>query len=168
MASGAASFTVNNGSVAQTAMALIEQVEPTLFSMNGAGTGVAAATAIQVRAVNPQEQYSVAVFQCGAPGCVSVPINLGVDTPTYLTLYATGIRYRSALSNVHVAINGISVPVLYAGGLSKQYKNWDRTPEAYFLTRAERAQWQKVDTDPEAQNFILDYKAKQVFLDPPR
>ena len=114
-APGAASFTVNNGSVAQTAMALIEQVEPTLFSMNGAGTGVAAATAIQVRAVNPQEQYSVAVFQCGAPGCVSVPINLGVDTPTYLTLYATGIRYRSALSNVHVAINGISVPVLYAG-----------------------------------------------------
>ena len=48
-----------------------------------------------------------------------------------------------------------------AGGLSKQYKKWDRTPEAYFLTNAERAEWKKVKTDQEAQNFILDYKAKR-------
>src|SRR5580765_1729383 len=49
----------------------------------------------------------------------------------------------------------------FADGLSKQYKKWDRTPEAYFLTRAERGQWKNVKTDAEAQNFILDYKAKR-------
>ncbi len=48
-----------------------------------------------------------------------------------------------------------------AAGLSKQYKNWDRTPEAYFLTNAERAEWNKVQTDSDAQNFILDYKTKR-------
>jgi GWxTD domain-containing protein len=52
-------------------------------------------------------------------------------------------------------------PALFADGLSRQYKKWDRTPEAYFLTRAERAQWKNVRTDAEAQNFILDYKAKR-------
>ncbi len=49
----------------------------------------------------------------------------------------------------------------YADGLSKQNKKWDRTPEAYFLTRSERDQWKNVKTDAEAQNFILDYKAKR-------
>ncbi len=49
----------------------------------------------------------------------------------------------------------------FAAGLSKQYKNWDRTPEAYFLTGAERAEWKKVQTDADAQNFILDYKTKR-------
>ena len=48
-----------------------------------------------------------------------------------------------------------------AAGLSKKYKNWDRTPEAYFLTHGERAQWKKIQTDADAQNFILDYKAKR-------
>lgn len=49
----------------------------------------------------------------------------------------------------------------FADGLSKQYKKWDRTPEAYFLTSAERVQWKNVKTDAEAQNFILDYKGKR-------
>jgi uncharacterized protein (TIGR03437 family) len=38
-----------------------------------------------------------------------------VDTPVYVTLYGTGIRNRSSLSAVSVTINGIAVPVLYAG-----------------------------------------------------
>ena len=33
----------------------------------------------------------------------------------YLTLYGTGIRNRSALANVLVTIDGVSLPVLYAG-----------------------------------------------------
>ena len=44
-----------------------------------------------------------------------MPINLGADTPTYLTLYGTGIRGRSALANVTATIAGVAVPVLYAG-----------------------------------------------------
>ena len=59
-----------------------------------------------------------------------------------------------------LTITALASPV-FADGLSKQYKKWDRTPEAYFLTNAERSEWKKVKTDPEAQNFILDYKSKR-------
>jgi GWxTD domain-containing protein len=51
--------------------------------------------------------------------------------------------------------------VAFAGGFSKKFKSWDRSPEAYFLTNAERIQWKQVKTDADAQNFILDYKAKR-------
>jgi GWxTD domain-containing protein len=61
---------------------------------------------------------------------------------------------------VLVSITAIASGAI-ADGLSKQYKKWDRSPEAYFLTSAERAEWKKVKTDQEAQNFILDYKSKR-------
>ncbi|HLK69679.1 MAG TPA: hypothetical protein VKU19_39895 [Bryobacteraceae bacterium] len=115
VSAGTAAFTVNNGSATQTINATVQAVAPTLFSMNGAGTGVAAATAISVQAANPQLQSPVAVFTCTGSTCTSVPINLGVDTPVYVTLYGTGIRGRSSLANVQVTVNGTSVPVSYAG-----------------------------------------------------
>jgi len=40
---------------------------------------------------------------------------LSADAPNYLTLYGTGIRNRSSLTNVQVTVNGVSVPVEYAG-----------------------------------------------------
>ncbi len=112
---GDASFTASNGSASQSATILVQNVAPSLFSMNGAGTGVAAATAIEVPTGQPQQQNPVAVFQCGASGCTPVPINLAVSGTVYLTLYATGIRNRSAVSNVQVSINGVNVPVQFAG-----------------------------------------------------
>ncbi|MCU1259057.1 MAG: hypothetical protein JWO80_1942 [Bryobacterales bacterium] len=114
-AAGVAQFVESNGSATQAGTANIGLVAPTLFSMNGAGSGVAAATAIAARVGNPQVQTPVPVFQCGSSGCSSVPINLGVDTPIYVTFYGTGIRNRRSLSDVTVLINGTSVPVLYAG-----------------------------------------------------
>ena len=99
----------------QTFTAAIQSVAPTLFSMNGAGSGVAAATAIVVQAANPSLQSSVPVFQCAGSSCASVPIVLGVDTSVYVSFFGTGIRNRSSLANVAVTINGIGVPVLYAG-----------------------------------------------------
>ena len=83
--------------------------------MNATGSGVAAATAIVTQAANPLLRSPVTVFQCTQAGCVSVPISLGVDTPVYVSFYGTGIRNRSSLANVAVTINGVSVPVLYAG-----------------------------------------------------
>ena len=99
----------------QTFTAAVQPVAPTLFSMNGAGSGVAAATAIVVQAANPSLQSSVPVFQCAGSSCASVPIVLGVDTSVYVSFFGTGIRNRSSLANVAVTINGIGVPVLYAG-----------------------------------------------------
>jgi uncharacterized protein (TIGR03437 family) len=114
-AAGLATVAISAGSTTQTYQASVLPVAPALFSMNGSGSGVAAATALQVQAANPQVQSTPPVFQCDASGCASVPIALGVDTPVYLTLYGTGIRNRSSLANVTVAIHGVSVPVLYAG-----------------------------------------------------
>jgi len=112
-APGPASFGIN--SAGPLAAGMVQNVAPTLFSADGTGKGVAAASAIQVQAANPQLQGTVPVFQCGSAGCSSIPIPLGVDTPIYLSLYGTGIRNRSSLSNVQVTIGGISVPVQYAG-----------------------------------------------------
>ena len=46
-----------------------------------------------------------------------------------------------------------------AATLSKTYKAWDKSPEAYFLTSEERAQWKNVHTDAEAEKFVGDYLA---------
>jgi uncharacterized protein (TIGR03437 family) len=114
VASGTATFAVGGGTVAQSFTATVQPVAPTLFSMSGTGSGVAAALAVAVQAANPQLQSPVPVFQCGSMGCVSVPIALGVDQPVYVSFYGTGIRNRSSLGNVTVTINGVSVPALYA------------------------------------------------------
>ncbi len=116
--SGPATFTISNANTL-VAGGTVQNVAPALFCLNGSGTGVAAATAIQVQAGNPQLHSPVGVFQCSAQrlglACSATPIVLGVDTPVYLSLYGTGIRNRSSLAGVTVTINGISVPVLYAG-----------------------------------------------------
>ena len=46
-------------------------------------------------------------------------------------------------------------------GMSKKYKNWDKSPEAYYLTHDEKAEWKKVKTDEAAESFVAAYKAKR-------
>lgn len=112
---GEATFTASNGSASQTATTLIQNVAPTLFSINGTGTGVAAATAIEVPMGQSQPQTPVSVFECAAAGCTPVPMNVSGSGTIYLTLYGTGIRNLSSPANVRVTVNDISVPVQYAG-----------------------------------------------------
>ncbi len=64
---------------------------------------------------------------------------------------------RSALT---ILVLGLAAAAL-AGGLSKKYKNWPKSPEAYFLTSEEKAAWKNVKTDEAAQQFIQDYRAKR-------
>jgi GWxTD domain-containing protein len=45
-----------------------------------------------------------------------------------------------------------------AAGLSK-YKDWADSPQAYFLSKAEREAWAAVRTDEEAEKFIAGYQA---------
>jgi len=114
-ASGPAQFVVTNGSTTQTFSGSVATIDPTLFSMGGSGSNVAAATAVMTQANDPQSQTPVPVYQCTSSGCVAVPIDLAADTPIYLTLYGTGIRGRSALANVSVTIGKVAIPALYAG-----------------------------------------------------
>jgi uncharacterized protein (TIGR03437 family) len=99
----------------QTFTCAVQPVVPTVFSMNGAGSGVAAATAIMVQAADPSLQTSVPVFRCAGSSCASAPIVLGAGTSVYVSFFGTGIRNRSSLTNVAATVNGIGVPVLYAG-----------------------------------------------------
>ena len=114
-APGTAVITVSGGPTVQSSTANIQTVAPTLFSANATGSGVAAASAIRYLAGNPQSGSLIPVFQCGSSGCISVPLDLGIDTPIILSLYGTGIRNRSSPANVKVTINGIALPVQYAG-----------------------------------------------------
>jgi uncharacterized protein (TIGR03437 family) len=109
---GLAQFKVAGGGTA-SAPGTVLNVAPTLFSANGTGTGVAAATAAQLTSSNTLTP--VTVFQCSASGCAPAPIVVSASAPVYLTLYGTGIRNAGSSSNVTVTINGIDVPVLYAG-----------------------------------------------------
>lgn len=101
------------GATVATGTAQVLSVGPGLFTANATGKGVAAAAAVRVE-VNAL-QSTVPVFRCGGTDCASVPIELGVDAPVYLSLFGTGIRNRSSLAGVNCIINGISVPVQYAG-----------------------------------------------------
>ena len=93
----------------------IQKVAPGLFSANGAGSGVAAASAIRVLA-GSQIVTPIPVFSCDAmDNCTATAIALGVDTPIYLSLYGTGIRGASSLQNVSVTIGNVQVQPTYAG-----------------------------------------------------
>lgn len=114
-APGTATFVAAGGTVSQSFTAIVQTVAPTLFSMSGTGSGVAAALAVMVQAGNPRLQSPVPVFQCANAVCVSVPLSLGVDQPLFVSFYGTGIRNRGSLASASVTINGISLPALYAG-----------------------------------------------------
>src|SRR5512135_1680947 len=58
------------------------------------------------------------------------------------------------------AVAGLALAASALAQLSK-YKDWDKSPEAYFLTSAERADWKNVKTDDEAEKFIAVYYAKR-------
>jgi len=45
--------------------------------------------------------------------------------------------------------------------LSPKYKEWAASPQAYFMTKAERAQWAAIVTDADAEKFVNDYLASR-------
>ena len=117
LATGVATFTIAGaGAAPLTALGAVGQVAPALFSLSGTGSGLAAASAIRVNAGNPSLQFPLPLFDCSSSPCRALPIDVGIDTPVFLSLYATGIRHHgSSPDDVLVTINGISVPALYAG-----------------------------------------------------
>jgi uncharacterized protein (TIGR03437 family) len=89
-------------------------VAPGIFSAGASGQGVAAAEVVIARADGTQS--SSLVFSCSADGkCVPSPIGLGTaGEQAILFLYGTGIRGRTAESNVSCTIGGIDAPIQYA------------------------------------------------------
>ncbi len=64
------------------------------------------------------------------------------------------------MKRVVFALAGLALALSALAELSK-YKDWDRSPEAYFLTPAERTAWKALTTDEEAEKFIALYWAKR-------
>ncbi len=94
----------------------VGNVAPGIFSANSDGRGVAAAQALRVSADGSRN--TVPVVRCGTPAgsCVAQAIDLGAPGDrVFLTLYATGLRNRTALENVSCTIGGVPAPALYAG-----------------------------------------------------
>ena len=46
-------------------------------------------------------------------------------------------------------------------GAAEDVLKWNKTPEAYFMTPAERTEWAKVTSPDDAQKFIDDYRRKR-------
>lgn len=92
----------------------IQKGAPGLLSANGAGSGVAAASAIRVVA-GSQIAAPIPVFSRDpTDDCHAVPIALGVDTPVDLSLYGTGVRNASSLESL--SATGGNVQLQPTGG----------------------------------------------------
>ena len=104
---------VNASGAVLSSTSQIQRVAPAVFTANADGQGVVAATAYATVAPSTVLSFPVQVYQCASgPGsCVSVPINLGVDTPVYVSLYATGLRGRSSDSALSVTVGGKPVTI---------------------------------------------------------
>jgi GWxTD domain-containing protein len=59
-----------------------------------------------------------------------------------------------------VAVLCVTSAVAFAGGLSR-HKGWDKTPQGYLMTTAERTEWANVKTDEDADKFIKDFLARR-------
>jgi uncharacterized protein (TIGR03437 family) len=114
---GMAKLTVSNqAGISGTAQIMVSAVSPGIFSADATGTGVAAGSALRVSAAGTQTQLSIGNFSGTPLICTPIPIDLGGPTDTvYLSLYGTGIRGRSMLTDVSAAIGGVTTTVLYAG-----------------------------------------------------
>jgi len=114
---GLANVVVTNGS-GQTASTgiLITVTSPGMYSENANGMGVAAGYLLTVHADGSQSPQSpLFQYNPNTSQYVAIPIVWNNSTDQqYLVLYGTGIR-GAAQTAVTATMNGINVPVIYAG-----------------------------------------------------
>jgi GWxTD domain-containing protein len=54
----------------------------------------------------------------------------------------------------------LALPMFAADSLGK-FKDWEASPQAYFLTKGERAQWATIHTEEAAQQFVDQYMSSR-------
>ncbi|MFN0086544.1 MAG: IPT/TIG domain-containing protein [Blastocatellia bacterium] len=115
-APGDAAVTATSGdSRISLGTARIAATAPGLFSANANGQGVAAATALRVKANGDQTFEPIARFDTTQNRFVSIPIDLGPETDqVFLVLSGTGVRFRTALSAVNIKLGGTDGEALFA------------------------------------------------------
>jgi len=112
-AQGPAIVTISSGAVG---IVEIANVSPGLFSADSSGTGLAAALALRVKSDGAQIYEPVARYDATLNRFVAVPIDLSNPAEqVFLILFGTGMRNRTALSNVTAKIGGVTTEALFIG-----------------------------------------------------
>ena len=94
----------------------LDPVAPGIFTADASGRGVAAAVALCVGADGSQRYLPVARFDEATQRLVAVPIAVCQGCrETYLILFGTGWRQRSALSGVAARLSNTLPQVVFAG-----------------------------------------------------
>ena len=84
---------LHQGSASEAVKVQVDRVAPGLFSANGDGKGVAAATAVRVARDGTRTPLEVSRYDPDQKRYVAVPLDVRADfSPVYLTLYGTGMR----------------------------------------------------------------------------
>jgi len=65
------------------------------------------------------------------------------------------------MKRVLLAVLAVVVAVPLFAGVSSKYKDWANSPQGYFMTKAERAQWSAISTDADAQAFVDKFVASR-------
>jgi len=109
-------FVYHNGLYRNYGPVQITQFAPGIFTTNAAGTGLASAVALRVKADGSQNFESLAVFDPSQNRIVARPIDLGGENDrVFLVLFGTGWRGRTDLSAFRVRVGGMDAPVTFAG-----------------------------------------------------
>jgi uncharacterized protein (TIGR03437 family) len=94
----------------------VTTVAPSLFAANANGHDVAAGYALRVKSTGAQVNEPISRLDAAQNKFVPVPVDVSVaGDQVFLVLFGTGVRFRTALSNVTATIGGTPVPVQYAG-----------------------------------------------------
>jgi uncharacterized protein (TIGR03437 family) len=117
VANGTATVTVfRSDSRLSLGQITINSVAPGLFSANATGSGAATGVALRVMTGNVQRFETIIRYDAASSKFVTMPIDLGPTTDqVYLVIYGTGLRQRSALSNVACTLGGVAVTPTYVG-----------------------------------------------------
>ncbi len=116
-APGVAIITITNsdGTISLSS-APVFPVAPGLYSADTTGQGLAAAGILRVKAGGSQIYSQVDTYNATTAQYVAEPIDLSTPADqVYLVLYGTGIRGRSSLGGVTVAVGGMNLPAIFAG-----------------------------------------------------
>src|SRR5205814_4911287 len=68
--------------------------------------------------------------------------------------------HQSAMQRLLIAVTLVVLAAPAFAKLSK-YKGWENSPQGYFMTKAEREEWLKIDNDDAAGKFVADFLAKR-------
>ena len=107
----------HGGALSEPVEVQVSRVAPGLFSANGDGRGVAAATAVRVARDGTRTPLDVYRYDSGRKRYVAVPLDVRATfSPVYLALYGTGLRGGERRASV--TVRGRHVVVESAGPAS--------------------------------------------------